>query len=481
MALIFAAATARAAPANDSCDTALVISNAIYSHSESTTDATTANDPAPSCIDGFANGVWFQYTPPSDGQLDVDTSGSDFDTGLAIYSGACGSLTELACNDDDLLNGVLTSRLSIQVSSGVIYKFLAGGTAGSSGNLAFHLSLTANGPPLIGTQPTNQVVSVGQDATFTVEANSLSPLSYFWKRGNAFIPGANSASYTFANAQASDSGSQFSCLVSNAYGAQLSDPATLYVVVPKYHFDFESGLQGFVLDNNYNEGHGLWHVSSGRAQDAGHSPTHSLYYGQNEGAAGGGNYNTGTANAGVAVSPALSLPAGPITLSFNYLMAVEPVNGVDADLAYVEVSTDNGATYTTVEQKGAGLQNNTASQWLSNSVDLSAYAGANVRVRFRFDTVDSSFNNTEGWYLDDVVLTTLPNGPLAFQTVSQTNGQIQFTWNAAPGQDYQVQYKTNLSQTNWINLGPPLTNAVLPYSDGLGPDTQRFYRVRTAP
>ncbi len=57
--------------------------------------------------------------------------------------------------------------------------------------------------------------------------------------------------------------------------------------------DFESGLQGCVTNNSYGNGQGLWHLSTGRGANAGHSPVTSLYYGHNEGPAGGGNYNTG--------------------------------------------------------------------------------------------------------------------------------------------------------------------------------------------
>jgi hypothetical protein len=50
---------------------------------------------------------------------------------------------------------------------------------------------------------------------------------------------------------------------------------------------------------------------------------------------------------------------------------------------------------------------------------------------------------------------------------------------------YQVQYKTNLVQTNWINLGKPLiaTNGNLTVSDtnAIRSSPQRFYRVQVLP
>ena len=62
-----------------------------------------------------------------------------------------------------------------------------------------------------------------------------------------------------------------------------------------------------------------------------------------------------------------------------------------------------------------------------------------------------------------------------------TPGTINLAWYAMSGLLYQVQYKTNLSQTTWGNLGGSIiaTNASLPLSvsDTIGPNPQRFYRL----
>jgi uncharacterized repeat protein (TIGR01451 family) len=170
-----------------------------------------------------------------------------------------------------------------------------------------------------------------------------------------------------------------------------------------FRADFENGLQGFTINNVFGSGNGLWHVSTGRGSDAGHSPVHSLYYGRNEGPAGGGNYDNGLINGGIITSPAITLPPGvPMTLSFNYLMDVEPLTNFDQ--AFVEVSTNQGASYVVVASKGAGLTNLTGGLWVSNSVPLTQFAGQTILLRFRFDTIDNIENATEGWYLDDIVI-----------------------------------------------------------------------------
>jgi hypothetical protein len=70
----------------------------------------------------------------------------------------------------------------------------------------------------------------------------------------------------------------------------------------------------------------------------------------------------------------------------------------------VEVSINNGVSYTVVASKSAGLTYNTGGQWVSNNIALSQFAGSTILLRFRFDTIDSYVNDTEGWYLDDIVI-----------------------------------------------------------------------------
>jgi hypothetical protein len=56
---------------------------------------------------------------------------------------------------------------------------------------------------------------------------------------------------------------------------------------------------------------------------------------------------------------------------------------------------------------------------------------------------------------------------------------ITLTWNAVAGQPYQLQYKTNLSQGDWTNLGAIITatNKTMSVSDFSPIDPQRFYRL----
>src|SRR5439155_23301757 len=102
-----------------------------------TANATSTGDPTPGCQGSFGKGVWYTFTPSASGMVTVSTCGSTFDTVLAVYTGSCGSLTPLACNDD---NGpaCATSQASVSFSatSGTTYFILAGGSGSASGNLS---------------------------------------------------------------------------------------------------------------------------------------------------------------------------------------------------------------------------------------------------------------------------------------------------------------------------------------------------------
>jgi len=67
--------------------------------------------------------------------------------------------------------------------------------------------------------------------------------------------------------------------------------------------------------------------------------------------------------------------------------------------------------------------------------------------------------------------------------VTKAGGTITLTWSALAGQTYQLQFKTNLYQMSWNNLGSAITatNSTATASDSLGPDPQRFYRVEIGP
>jgi hypothetical protein len=110
--------------ANDDCGIAypLQVGNAFNDYAITATNVgatKTLGEPNVTCATfGFGGDVWFSTVVPDDGNVTIETQldpGSAVtDTGLAAYSGTCGSLTNLGCSDDDGVLGMEGfSRLSL--------------------------------------------------------------------------------------------------------------------------------------------------------------------------------------------------------------------------------------------------------------------------------------------------------------------------------------------------------------------------------
>ena len=90
------------------------------------------------------------------------------------------------------------------------------------------------------------------------------------------------------------------------------------------------------------------------------------------------------------------------------------------------------------------------------------------------------------WYLglDDVSVTPIPAAAFQTTTVTATNNNLKFAWNAMTGLVYQVQFKTDLLQTNWTVLKSiAATNTTVTFVD-TNPITgvpQKFYRLLLLP
>jgi hypothetical protein len=86
--------------------------------------------------------------------------------------------------------------------------------------------------PVITTQPTNQTVPLGGNASFSVVAGGLPSLSYQWYfNTNNPVPGATNATLTLTNVQLSQAGN-YTVAMTNFYGSTNSVSATLTVVLP---------------------------------------------------------------------------------------------------------------------------------------------------------------------------------------------------------------------------------------------------------
>jgi hypothetical protein len=87
-------------------------------------------------------------------------------------------------------------------------------------------------PPVIVTQPTNQTVVLGKNATFSVTASGTAPIFYNWIYGGVdYLPGATNATLTLTNTQASQAG-YYAVLITNAFGSIQSVSVLLNYFAP---------------------------------------------------------------------------------------------------------------------------------------------------------------------------------------------------------------------------------------------------------
>lgn len=88
--------------------------------------------------------VWFQWTAPRSGFVDFNTSGSGFDTVMAVYTNASLSTNSLpvAANDDDAQGGGLqTSRAWFYALEGMNYYIAVDGFGGDMGELQLNWNM----------------------------------------------------------------------------------------------------------------------------------------------------------------------------------------------------------------------------------------------------------------------------------------------------------------------------------------------------
>lgn len=148
-------------PANDECSGATVAT--VGTNNYDNTTATRSLDAGMACTFGGAGNfnadVWYTFTAPSSGAWVVDTCAGTRDTVIEVYSGSCGSLTSVACNDDSC---GLRSSAAFVGTAGVTYtiRLASWGSTGLGGTGTFNIS-GGTPPPANDTCSGAVVASVG--------------------------------------------------------------------------------------------------------------------------------------------------------------------------------------------------------------------------------------------------------------------------------------------------------------------------------
>lgn len=145
-------------PANDLCSGAVSLTpgldfdaNPVVGTNLGATDS--MEMPLPGCAfydpddaSGFGGDVWYSVTVPADGNLTIQTNanptGSGGDSGMAVYSGSCGSLTLVECDDDDSPDGAY-SQVVIEPADGLANQMVYVRVWEYSGNAELNFQVSA--------------------------------------------------------------------------------------------------------------------------------------------------------------------------------------------------------------------------------------------------------------------------------------------------------------------------------------------------
>jgi len=173
--------------------------------------------------------MWLTWVAPANGIATFRTTGSSFDTLLAVYTGGTLSSLQSVASDDDS-GGFFTSALSFNAVGATAYQIAVDGLGGASGNivLSWELEVTGEQVPVIVLQPQSQTVAAGTNVTFTVGVEPPNGLRYQWFFENTPLSGATNPAVTISNVQASAVGG-YKVQVRNATQSVVSQTAFLEI------------------------------------------------------------------------------------------------------------------------------------------------------------------------------------------------------------------------------------------------------------
>jgi hypothetical protein len=127
--------------------------------------------------------VWWSWTAPSSGSIQIDTIGSNFDTIMGVYTGSSVSTLTMVASDDDN-GGNMTSKVRFNAVAGTVYQIAVDGynygSGAASGNIVLHVSLTPVAAPVLNvsatslTLPTTTQGTAGAATSFTATGSGLS-------------------------------------------------------------------------------------------------------------------------------------------------------------------------------------------------------------------------------------------------------------------------------------------------------------------
>jgi hypothetical protein len=179
-------------PANDNCSGAISLtvgSTCTYTTYTNANATASSGVPASGCASYSGGDIWFSVVVPASGILNIDTNtGSITDSGMAIYSGACGSLTLIECDDDDSANGAMSALNMTGLTPGATY-YIRVWEYGNDNNGTFSICASSPTPPANDNCSGAISLTVGSTCAYTTYTNANATAS-------SGVPAPSCASYS---------------------------------------------------------------------------------------------------------------------------------------------------------------------------------------------------------------------------------------------------------------------------------------------
>lgn len=374
--------------------------------------------------------VWWQYQPPGDGVLVLNTTNSSFDTLLALYTGTIvTNLTQIAANDDAPGRVGGFSEIVQAVRANTVYHIAVDGYDGVSGHVSLNYSFTP---------ATLYRLTIGE----TVNGTVAPPSGDYASNSVVMLSASPAANYKFSAWGGDVVSSQ------NPLSVVINADMTLSAAFEPVAFTdgFESGnLQQLPwttsgstpwIVTNQSVAAGLWAARSGAMT------------------------NNEVSQQVSSLILTTNFQAGNV--SFNYRVSSEP--GWD----YLKFSV-NGVEV----QRWSG-----EAGWATFVFPITA--GTHT---LRWDYIKDPFGSDglDAAFLDNVLL---PFGlpidettPAVLQIVRLPNGSLVLEVQGQPGREYLIQASTNL--TGWTTIATEVASGgVIQFTDpDTGTNPVRFYRA----
>ncbi|MFZ5813775.1 MAG: S8 family serine peptidase [Bacillota bacterium] len=174
------------------------------------------------------------------------------------------------------------------------------------------------------------------------------------------------------------------------------------------------------------------------------------------------DYSEGT-NASLVTPPIDLSGLSTVSLQFSHWYSLER----NFDFGRVEITVNGGSSWTQLAQYTSPASGGAPVGWESPIIDLSAYTGQTIQLRFRM-TSDSSINYA-GWYIDDVRVAGIATGGSRFERslsvkpdpVRVKGGQkpavptsVTIPMGQAPSQPYKLDKATGSGRAKVGSIGP---------------------------